>query len=164
MNPRPTTTRAFSLVEMLSVIAVIGIISAIALPAITDVNESATEAAARRNAQNIASIYQSARSAGLDFYSSDGIATTVGNVVEGGIVEAGVFEGNFFGLQGLSSKDQAAASDYLTLAGTDLLYEGAAFGILDTDQTRSTDAGGAKPPGKDDINTEDPFDAKGGED
>ena len=50
--------------EMLVVIAVIGIIAAIAIPNIGKINNSAKQAAAKRNDQTIASLSSSANAAG----------------------------------------------------------------------------------------------------
>ena len=54
----------FSFVEMLIVSAIIGVIAAIAIPMVSRINQSATDAVARRNAQNIASLSSSANAAG----------------------------------------------------------------------------------------------------
>jgi type IV pilus assembly protein PilA len=63
---KPTSLKAggFSLVELLVVIAVIAIIAAIAIPNIANITGSATETAAQRNAQNLASVYAAAVAAG----------------------------------------------------------------------------------------------------
>lgn len=55
----------FSLVEMLVVIAIIGIIAAIAIPNIGNLNDSARDAAAKRNAQTVASVLNAAVAAGV---------------------------------------------------------------------------------------------------
>ena len=57
LNTKNVLAKGFSLVEMLVVIAVIGIIAAIAIPSIGSINASAQTATAKRNAQNIASVY-----------------------------------------------------------------------------------------------------------
>ncbi len=120
---------AFSLVEMLSVIAVIGIISAIAIPQISRINGSAREATAKRNAQNIASVFASAQAAGLNFREST-LSETVSRVSDGGLVPSGTFEGAYFGLA-LSNAEQTRALPYLALEGSDgVIYTGDTDNIL----------------------------------
>ncbi len=60
----------FSLVEMLVVIAVIGIIAAIAVPTIGSITSQANENKAKRNAQNLASVYSSAIAAGARLHGA----------------------------------------------------------------------------------------------
>ncbi len=119
---------AFSLVEMLVVIAVIGIIAAIAVPNIGKINDSAKEATARRNAQSIASVFASAQAAGLDFSTgSTTVAQIVTKIVTGAkVTEKGPFENTFFGVPGLTTADQTAAAPYLSFdtANKLLLYNG----------------------------------------
>ena len=62
--------KAFSLIEMLVVIAVIGIVASIAIPSMSDVNGSAKTARDQRNAQNLCSMYNGAIVAGVDFASN----------------------------------------------------------------------------------------------
>lgn len=111
----------FSLVEMLVVIAVIGIIAAIAVPNIGRINESAKDAAARRNAQNVASVYASAQAAGLDL-SGDNKKDTILKVIAGDkVTEEGPFKDTFFGVPGLNKTDAVddtkGAAKYLTFDG-----------------------------------------------
>ncbi len=113
----------FSLVEMLVVIAVIGIIAAIAIPNIGKINDSAKDARARRNAQNIASVYASAQAAGYDFNDDAATADDVGALID--VIATGKtisdatspFNGAFFGVKGVNTttaKADGGAKDYLT--------------------------------------------------
>ncbi len=115
--------KAFSLVEMLSVIAVIGIISPIAIPGISNIRESAERASAQRNAQNLASVFVSAQAAGLDLLVDSDLSGTISNIVQGGFASEGVFNGSFFGLPGLNNEEQADALAYLRLEGDTLKYQ-----------------------------------------
>jgi len=115
---------AFSLVEMLVVIAVIGIMAAIAVPQIGRINDAAKESKDKRNAQNIASVCGSAQAAGLDFVGAD-VAATVSAVVAGNTVtDPGPFQNTFFGVPNLSAADQTSAATYLELSNGMLLYKG----------------------------------------
>lgn len=129
LNPVKTSRAGFSLVEMLVVIAVIGIIAAIAVPNIGRINESAKEATARRNAQNIASVFASAQAAGLRFgVDSTDPAKITALIVDGAKVdELGPFKDTWFGVPGLTSDDQTAALKYLTFddkRSNQLVYNG----------------------------------------
>lgn len=113
----------FSLTEMLSVIGIIGVLSAIAIPTLTDTSDASREAAAKRNAQNIASVYEAAHNAGLFFQQSgDDLERVISNTVNGGLADDGAFEGTYFGLSGLSAEEQNAASQYLAMNGEQLRY------------------------------------------
>jgi type IV pilus assembly protein PilA len=100
----------FSLVELLVVIAVIGILAAIAIPMIGRINDSAKAAAAKRNAQNLVSVYGAAASAGalFDTTSKGAIVTSLQTGVNG----TGSFAGTKFQLK-LSDNEKAAALAYV---------------------------------------------------
>jgi len=128
LNPVKSLKAGFSLVEMLVVIAVIGIIAAIAVPNIGRINDSAKEATARRNAQNIASVFASAQAAGLNFASASTAPKDIASAVVTGakVTEKGPFEDTWFGVPGLTATDQTAALTYLSYDANSgqLLYRG----------------------------------------
>jgi type IV pilus assembly protein PilA len=128
LNPIKTVQKGFSLVEMLVVIAVIGIIAAIAVPNIGRINDSAKEATARRNAQNIASVFASAQAAGLNFAAASVAPADIAAAVVTGakVTEKGPFENTWFGVPGLTAADQTAALKFLSYdaASAQLLYRG----------------------------------------
>ncbi|MEQ1840596.1 MAG: prepilin-type N-terminal cleavage/methylation domain-containing protein [Verrucomicrobiales bacterium] len=128
LNPVKSLKAGFSLVEMLVVIAVIGIIAAIAVPNIGRINDSAKEATARRNAQNIASVFASAQAAGLNFATASTAPKDIASAVVTGakVTEKGPFEDTWFGVPGLTTADQTAALVYLSYDANSgqLLYRG----------------------------------------
>ncbi len=139
LQSRNPISSAFSLVEMLVVIAVIGIIAAIAVPNIGKINDAAKDATYRRNAQNIASVFASAQAAGYDFSKTGGTGATLADqtaiitaVVSGATISNAnsPFNGAYFGIPGLkvaeATSTTAGAAKYLTWDTTSgqLLYTG----------------------------------------
>ncbi|MEM1441775.1 MAG: prepilin-type N-terminal cleavage/methylation domain-containing protein [Verrucomicrobiota bacterium] len=134
LNKKRSLKAAFSLVEMLVVIAVIGIIAAIAVPNIGRINDSAKDATYRRNAQNIASVFASAQAAGHDFSAGGTLAEAaiIGAIITGATIADtdSPFNGTYFGVPGLDSTDAVSETDgaakYLTwnAASSQLLYTG----------------------------------------
>ncbi len=69
MHSRHQTFRGFSLIELLFAMAIISMLSAVAMFGLSDVNGAARTAKSKRNAQSICSLFQSARSVGVNFNS-----------------------------------------------------------------------------------------------
>ncbi len=104
----------FSLVEMLVVIAIIGIIAAIAIPNIGNLNESARDAAAKRNAQSVASVLNAAVAAGADISSLTTPASII-DLAEAGVSPAdGAFQGKTFTSGPIDDDEEAKAAAYLS--------------------------------------------------
>ena len=95
--------RGFSLVELLVVIAVLGIISAIAVVSLSGVNENSRVATAKRQAQQIASVFGAGSATGAPgFKTATGVATAM-NAVGVGSTGSGVMKNSTFQLAGVSS-------------------------------------------------------------
>lgn len=106
----------FSLVEMLVVIAIIGIIAAIAIPNIGALNDSARDAANKRNAQTVASVLNSASAAGADLGLADGSkgAAIILKAEAGVSPTKGAFNGKNFTSGPIDDEDEAEVAKYLS--------------------------------------------------
>ncbi len=115
---------------------ILGVVAAIAIPSMVGTREGSESVSAKRNAQNIASVYEAAQHAGVSFRprgnAKQGLIflQTIRNVVEGATAEDGALEGSFFGVTGLSADEQLAAAAYLNLDGDNLRYTPDGFADL----------------------------------
>lgn len=119
---------AFSLVEMLVVIAVIGILAAIAVPNIGKINGAAEASKNRRNAQQLASVCNAAQAAGHDFIVDGDTdpAAVCARIVTGATITdpTSPFKDSYFGVPNLSGDELTEAVAYLTISsdGSTLVY------------------------------------------
>jgi len=118
----PGRLSAFSLVELLIVIAIIGILSAIAIPGVSQLSEASREAANKRNAQSIALVASAARTAG-----ATNVWTNVNDALRDICSDTGisVSNGNYsmpliFRIDSVSAQDQSNALPYLQFDGSAL--------------------------------------------
>ncbi len=113
----------FSLVEMLITIAVIGVIAAIAVPSISSVRKNAQASKDKRNAQELASIFEAASAAGVNFSGGDEHAV-VASIAAGVIADEGLMKGSYYGLKGLTEAERYRAVKYLDFKDGILIYTG----------------------------------------
>jgi len=119
LNLVKSAKAGFSLVEMLVVIAVIGVIAAIAIPNIGNINESALDSTAQRNAQSVASVYSSGLAAGCP--ASASLAGALTDVAGGTWAPpTGAFSGKVFQVPNLptSGEDYDRMVDHLSWDNT----------------------------------------------
>ncbi|MDF1816517.1 MAG: type II secretion system protein [Verrucomicrobiales bacterium] len=103
-----TKTSAFSLVEMLVVIAIIGTISAVAVPVLTGIRDSSNKAKNLTNARHIERMSASLASLGVAHVIPDsmgGVEATARLLREGVTVPEGPMAGESFRLPNLSDDD-----------------------------------------------------------
>lgn len=115
-SSRNQRVSAFSLVEMLLVIAVIGVISAIAIPTVSRINESADDAKARVNARNVQSLSEALAAFGVAHVIPDsmgGAEATTRLLREGVVLTEGPMAGTSFVLPGVSDEEVEKIGKYL---------------------------------------------------
>lgn len=112
--------RGFSLVELLVVIAVIAIIAAIAIPNIANITGAASQSSAKRNAQNMASVFASAQAAG--YSNSAATVVAISALLTNGVSVTNGGQVMTFRVDGLSPAQITAASPFLNATTNGLIY------------------------------------------
>lgn len=122
-GPRTSSRKAFSLVEVLVVVAIIGILAAASLAVVGgSQRESILQVRDQRNAQEVVNLVTSATAAGADVIEPDDIRSTINNLIEGRQPKRGNFAGRVFRLGGLSEEEITGAMKYLSWQGDELIY------------------------------------------
>jgi type II secretory pathway pseudopilin PulG len=103
---------------MLVVIAIIGIIAAIAIPNIGNLNDSAREGAAKRNAQTVASVLNAAVAAGADLGTLTDGASIIAKAEAGVSPTVGAFQGKTFTSGPIDDEDESKVASYLSWDAT----------------------------------------------
>ncbi len=117
-------SQAYSIVEILVVIAVIGIISAIAVPNFATFKGQSEQARAKRNAQSLSKTYAAALAAGHDFAKDETeISNVVQNIVTGTVVILASGDDVYLSVPALATEQQVEAAAHLQLTGGRLTYK-----------------------------------------
>ncbi|TDU71361.1 prepilin-type N-terminal cleavage/methylation domain-containing protein [Prosthecobacter fusiformis] len=111
----PAPRQAFSLTEMLIVIAVIGILSSIAITYLGGVHrETMLQIRDQRNAQEVVGLSMGAIASGAPVVQPGDMRTTIGNLIEGRKATTGAFSGRTFRLSQLDEEEITGAMRYLS--------------------------------------------------
>jgi prepilin-type N-terminal cleavage/methylation domain-containing protein len=102
----------FSLVELLVVITVIGILAAIIIPALDKVYENSRDNTYRRNAQNIASLYNSARMTGVSLPAGSDMPAVL-QTLAAGVSGSGAMGNVNYRLSMINEAELTGAKQYL---------------------------------------------------
>ena len=116
------TRRAFSLVEMLTVIAIMGILASISIGAFGGARQGAVDQKDKRNAQEIASTAAIASAAGAQFLVPGDERATINNLRTGCTPSQGAFKGRLFKLSNLAEPEINGAMRFLALNDSELQY------------------------------------------
>ncbi len=114
--------RAFSLVEMLVVVAIIGIMAGIAIPVINIIRSNAEESLNRRTAQILASMASGALTAGSEAVAAASSESEVLDLLSVGVFGTGAFEDVLFRVP-LSAEEREGLDAYLAFQEGLLIYD-----------------------------------------
>jgi prepilin-type N-terminal cleavage/methylation domain-containing protein len=105
---------AFSVVEMLIVVAIIGVFASIALVFLGgEHREAMLRVRDRRNAQEITALCMGATAAGAPVVAKDDMRGTIANLIEGRDGTVGSFKGHHFSITPLTEEEIQGAMKYL---------------------------------------------------
>ncbi len=116
MSSRSNTEKAFSLTELLLIVAVIGILAAIALPTISNLRGVAKRTVAVQNAKSISQMSGALAALGVAHVIPDsmgGVPATARLLREGVIVPEGPMAGEKFVLTGLNDDEIDFVAEFL---------------------------------------------------
>ena len=120
-HPKSTFQKAFSMAEMLIVVAVIGIIGAVAIPSIGGINSASKTAKNQRNAQSIVAVYGAGFAAGVPW--ATGTKTTiVQDVINGRSASTGDYSGKIFSVPNVSGNDLTGVMVYIGTTSNGILF------------------------------------------
>ncbi|WP_146854447.1 type IV pilin protein [Brevifollis gellanilyticus] len=113
-SPFARCRAAFSVVEMLIVVAIIGALSAVVISFYGRYHRDVVlRVRDQRNAQEITSLTMGANAAGAEVIAPDDMEQTILNLIEGRNGKVGAFKGHHFGLSKLTAEEIAGAMRYL---------------------------------------------------
>lgn len=115
----------FSFVEMLIVVVVVGIMAAVAIAQLGAQRKVFQDTRNRRNAQELMSMCQSAKAAGIVFAATNDPVQTARNAAAGATAAKGIFAGKTFKLPGLTDDEVVEAAYYLDVSGEEVTYNAA---------------------------------------
>lgn len=106
---------AFSIVELLIVIAIIGVVASIAIVYLGgDHRDAMLRVRDQRNAQEITALCMGATAAGANVVVKDDMEGTIRNLIEGRDGTNGTFKGHTFSITALTPDEIQGAIKYLT--------------------------------------------------
>jgi len=120
---RRTSRRAFSVIEMLIVIAILGALSAAALAFYGRYHRDVVmRVRDQRNAQEITALTMGATAAGAAVIELNNTEQTIHNLIEGRNGTVGTFKGHLFQLPAMTPEEIAGAMRYLAWKDGILIY------------------------------------------
>ncbi|WP_078811811.1 type II secretion system protein [Prosthecobacter debontii] len=117
-------SQAFSLVEMLIVIAIVGVMSAVVIAFLGGAHrESMTRVRDQRNAQEVVSLCMGAVAVGAPVVEPGNMRTTIENLMEGKAASSGIFQGRIFRISQMSEEEIDGALKYLSWHDSQPVYD-----------------------------------------
>ena len=121
-NPSLRTDRGLTLIELLATILIIAVITAVAVSQFSGVTDQATDNAARRTAQIVASTAENALVAGNVEITTAESKDEVVDMLDEGLEGKGIFEGVVFKLK-LHPEQRESVMAYLGFESNRLIFD-----------------------------------------